>query len=244
MINGKKVLAVIPARGGSKGLPGKNIKILCGKPLVAWPIQAAKESAYIDKIIVSTDDLKIAEIAKYEGIQIPFLRPSELATDNSVAEDAICHVIDKLSMQGEEYDYCIKLEATSPLTERADIDQALEILESNREKADSIVGVSEIVGAHPDYTAIINQEGLISPYFGQEFTKAVNRQEIKKLYFYEGTLYVSVVKVLKKHKSFYHHRTLPYFVPKWKSLEVDDLTDFICIEAIINNLDQIKGKKK
>jgi CMP-N,N'-diacetyllegionaminic acid synthase len=244
MINGKNVLAVIPARGGSKGLPGKNIKILCGKPLIAWPIQVAKDSAYIDKIIVSTDDLEIADVAISEGIQIPFLRPPELATDKSVAEDAIVHVIDILTMQGEEYDYCVKLEATSPLTESSDVDKALELLDSNRVKADSIVGVSEIIGAHPDYTASINRDGMISPYFGKEFTKAVNRQEINKLYFYDGTLYISEIKALKNNKSFYHNRTMPYIAPKWKSLEVDDLTDFICIEAIINNLDQIKGKQK
>ena len=241
MINGKKVLAIIPARGGSKGLPGKNIKELCGKPLVAWPIHAAKNSLYVDKIIVSTDGPQIADIARQEGAEVPFLRPDELAADDSTTISVIVHAINFLLGQGETFEYCILLESTSPLTEGYDINKAFELLESMRTKADSIVGVSEVVSTHPVFDARINQEGLISPYVGEDFSGAVRRQDIEKLYFFEGTLYISDVKTLLEKQTFYHSRTLPYIVPKWKSFEVDDVVDLICIKAIMKNLDKIKN---
>lgn len=196
MINGKSVLAIIPARGGSKGLPGKNIKELCGKSLVAWPIHAAKSSLYVDKIIVSTDDPQIADIARQEGAEVPFLRPEELAADDSTTISVIVHAIDFLSELRETFEYCILLEPTSPLTESYDIKKAFELLESMRTKADSIVGVSKVVSTHPVFDARINQEGLITPYVGEDFSGAVRRQDIEKLYFFEGSLYISDIKTL------------------------------------------------
>lgn len=242
MINGKAVLAIIPARSGSKGLPGKNIKDLCGKPLIAWPIHAAKSSLYIDKIIVSTDDPQIADIARQEGAEVPFLRPEELATDDSTTISVILHAINFLSEIRETFEYCVLLEPTSPLTENYDINRAFELLESMRTKADSIVGVSEVVSAHPVFDARINKEGLITPYVGEDFSGAVRRQDIEKLYFFEGSLYISDVKILLEKQTFYHSRTLPYIVPKWKSLGVNYMVDLICIEAIMKNMDLIKGR--
>jgi CMP-N,N'-diacetyllegionaminic acid synthase len=242
MINDKKVLAIIPARGGSKGLPGKNIKELCGKPLIAWPIQAAKNSLYIDKIILSTDELQIADIAIQEGAEVPFLRPGELASDDSTTISVIVHTINYLSEIGEIFDYCILLEPTSPLTEGCDINKSLELLESMRTKADSIVGVSKVVSTHPVFDVKINQEGLIKPYIGEDFSGAGRRQDIEELYFFEGSLYISDVKTLLAKQTFYHSRTLPYIVPNWKAFEVDDMVDLLCIEAIMKNMDLIKGK--
>lgn len=242
MISQKSVLAIIPARGGSKGLPGKNIKKLCGKPLVAWPIHAAKSSLYVDKIIVSTDDPQIADIARREGAEVPFLRPEKLAADDSTTISVIVHAINFLSELGETFEYCILLEPTSPLTESYDIDNAFELLESMRTKADSIVGVSEVIATHPVFDVTINQEGLITPYVGEDFSGAVRRQDIEKLYFFEGSLYISDVKTLLERQTFYHSRTLPYIVPKWKAFEVDDMVDLICIEAIMKNIALIKGK--
>lgn len=242
MINGNSVLAIIPARGGSKGLPGKNLKELCGKPLVAWPIHAAKSSLYVDKIIVSTDDSQIADIARQEGAEVPFLRPGDLAADDSTTISVIVHGINFLSKIGETFEYCVLLEPTSPLTEGCDINRALELLESMRTKADSIVGVSEVVLTHPVFDARINQEGLITPYVGEDFSGAGRRQDIEKLYFFEGSLYISDIKTLLEKQTFYHNRTVPYIVPKWKSFEVDDMVDLLCIEAIMKNLDLIKGK--
>ncbi len=242
MINGKSVLAIIPARGGSKGLPGKNIKELCGKPLVAWPICTAKNSSYVDKIIVSTDDPKIGEIARQEGAEVPFLRPSELATDISTTISVIIHAVNFLLKRGESFDYCLLLEPTSPLTEKHDVNEALELLDSMRSKADAIVGVSEVISTHPVFDVRITRGGLISPYVGEDFSAAGRRQDLEKLYFFDGSLYISDMKTLLEKQTFYHSRTLPYITPKWKSFEVDDIVDFICIEAIMKNLTLLKEK--
>ncbi len=244
MINDKKVLAIIPARGGSKGLPGKNVKELCGKPLIAWPICAAKKSLYVDKIVVSTEDLNIADIARREGAEVPFLRPESLAVDDSTTISVLLHVLNNLVETGETFDYCLLLQPTSPLTEGCDINKALELLESMRTKADSIVGVSEVVSTHPVFDARINQEGLITPYVGEDFSGAVRRQDIEKLYFFDGSLYISDVKTLLEKQTFYHDRTLPYIVPKWKAFDVDDMVDLICIEAVMKNLNKIKNNTR
>ena len=241
MINGKSVLAIIPARGGSKGLPKKNILHLGGRPLLGWPIKAAKHSMYVDRVIVSTDDKKIARIAKEQGAEVPFLRPSELALDTSPTISVLEHAIAFTKREGCSYDYCFLLEPTSPLTESADVDGALEKLDSNRDIADSIVGVSRVEAAHPVFDVVINKKGLIEPYLADGFSKAGRRQDLEDLYFFEGSLYISDTTVLLKKRSFYYDRTLPYIVPRWKSIEVDDMVDLICVEAIMKNMDKIKS---
>lgn len=240
MINGKRVITIIPARGGSKGLPGKNIKHLCGKPLVSWPISAALNCPVVDTVIVSTEDAEIAGIAKKAGAKVPFMRPSHLAEDTSSTISVLTYTLQRLSEMGDEYDYCILLEPTSPLTENIDISLALDLLDSKRDIADSIVGVSEVVSAHPVFDSRINSGGLLEPFHGADFSSVGRRQEIEELYFFEGSLYISDVISLMEKKSFYHGRTLPYVVPKWKSLEIDDLVDFICVEAILKNIESIR----
>lgn len=235
MINGKSVLAVIPARGGSKGLPRKNILPLSGKPLIAWSIEAANKSKFIDRCIVSTDDTEIAKVAEAHGCEVPFMRPEHLARDTSASMDVIFHALNFLSNQSIAYDYIIELEPTSPLRDSDDIDIALEKLDNNREKADSIVGVSRVESAHPAFDVKINNDGLIEPYIGKAFS-VLRRQDIEDLYFFEGSVYISDVEVLMKKGSFYHERTMPYIVPRWKSLEIDEMVDLITAEAIMNNL--------
>ena len=156
MIGEKKVLALIPARSGSKGLPGKNIINLNGKSLLGWPIEASKNSQYIDKIVVSTDDELIAQTAQNFGAEIPFLRPAELATDESTSIVVIEHALMFFKEKGIDFDYLVFLEPTSPLTEATDINRALEALESNS-LADSIVGVSLVESTHPVFDVSINK---------------------------------------------------------------------------------------
>jgi N-acylneuraminate cytidylyltransferase/CMP-N,N'-diacetyllegionaminic acid synthase len=244
MIEGKSVLAIIPARGGSKGLPRKNIVSLCGKPLIAWPIQAAKQSAYVDKVVVSTDDSEIADMARQEGAEVPFLRPSELATDTATSISVIEHVIDFLSGQGDQFDYCVFLEPTSPLTEADDVNKALHTLNLKREIADAIVGVSRVISSHPVFDVTIDSNGLIRPFLANGFSSPTRRQDLNKLYFFEGSLYISDTAVLLKQERFYHERTLAYVVPKWKAFEIDDIVDFICVEAIMKNMERIKKNER
>jgi len=240
MINKKKVLVVIPARSGSKGLPNKNIKVLCGLPLLGWPINAALGSKYIDSVIVSTDDQKIAELAKELGAETPFIRPDKIATDTSPTHETLLHALDYLASKGQDFDYIVLLEPTSPLTESSDIDNALDILESNHEIADAIVGVSKVHATHPSFCISINSKGLVKPYQGKAFDLPVRRQEIDDVYFFDGSLYISEVKKYRQETTFYHDRTLPYVVPQWKSLEVDTLLDFVLIETVMKNRNQFK----
>jgi CMP-N,N'-diacetyllegionaminic acid synthase len=242
MINGKKVLAIIPARGGSKGLPGKNIMELCGKPLIAWPLEAARESKYIDKCVVSTDDEEIARIALDWGGEVPSLRPKHLASDSAKSYDVVEYTLTE-TIQGVTYHYICLLEPTSPLTDSDDIDHAIKLLDQNRAKADSIVGVTRVEECHPIFNVRLNEAGLIQPFMGGEFT-SVRRQDVEELFMKEGSLYISDVSVLLQKKSFYHSRTLPFIVPKWKSLEVDDYLDFKFVETVINNIVAIRNQAR
>ena len=216
MYNNKKILAIIPARGGSKGLPNKNIKPLCGKPLIGWSIEQAGGSAYIDEIFVSTDSAEIASVAESFGIKVPFLRPAELATDTSPSSEFVLHTIDYYRSQGQEFDYILLLEPTSPLRDVADINTAIEQL-LNHKTAKSIVGVSKV--------------GLLEPYLGE--MKVLRRQDLNDLYFFEGSLYLSDINFYIKEHTFYHHLTLPYIVPKYKAYEIDDIVDFYIVERIL-----------
>lgn len=243
MINNKKILALITARSGSKGLPGKNIKELCGKPLLGWPITAARGSKYVDKVVISTDSQQYADIAVQLGAEAPFLRPSKLASDTASSFDVVKHVVDFFKNTGKTFDYLVLLEPTSPLTEPIDIDLALERLEKRQSIADSIIGVSKLESAHPCFNVTVDKKSRITPWYTDDFSSAGRRQDLDNIYFFEGTLYISKMEALLKHKGFYHERTLAYKVPKWKSFEVDDITDFYCIESIMKNLQKIKEYK-
>lgn len=239
MINGKRVLAVIPARGGSKGLPGKNIRPLLGKPLIAWSVEHALGSDLIDDVVVSTDDPEIARIAAESGAEVPFLRPAELALDNTPTFPVLKHVLDSLASQGRSYEYLVLLEATSPLREPVDLDGALQMLDA-RPEAESIVAVADVETRHPEFIVRIGSDGLLKPYL-HERVRVLRRQELDSLHFLSGTLYISRVDALLREQTFYHDRTLPYPVPKYKSYEIDDLCDFTIVEALLGA--RLEGKK-
>lgn len=230
MYKGKRILAIIPARGGSKGLPGKNIKNLCGKPLIAWSIEHALQSKYIDELYISTDSLDIALVAEQCGVKVPELRPNEYASDTAPSSAFILYTIEKLKNEGQTFDYFILLEPTSPLRDVEDIDCSIEML-VNTPDADSIVGLCKAEDIHPAFMVKISIDGLLSPYEAE--MKTLRRQELSDVFFFEGTVYVSKVNAFIEKKAFYHDKTLPYIVPKWKSYEVDDIIDFTIIEAIM-----------
>ncbi|MDG2003440.1 MAG: acylneuraminate cytidylyltransferase family protein [Novosphingobium sp.] len=240
MIDGCRVLAIVPARSGSKGLPGKNIRELCGKPLLAWPVEAAREAPAIDDVIISTDSSAYAEIAVRHGARAPFLRPSELASDTASSVDFILHALDWLAKNEQrQFDYVALLEPTSPLTTSTDITSALEQLIAAGEKADAIVGISEMSVTHPAYAVGLGKDGRIAPAFAPDFANLPRRQEVERLYALDGSLYISSVDAFRREESFYHSRTIGYVTPRFQSFEVDDLIDFVCIEAILKNRDLI-----
>jgi CMP-N,N'-diacetyllegionaminic acid synthase len=241
MIGTSRVLALIPARAGSKGLPGKNIRLLHGKPLLAWPIAAAKASRYVDKVVVSTDSAAYADIAIAYGAEVPALRPAELAADTSASSAAVIHMLDHLKSLGEVFDYLLLLEPTSPLTEGTDIDAALETLHANRRDGDALVTVSELVAMHPAFAVKRDLHGRIEPYAAVDFTRLPRRQDIDALYALDGSLYISAVDRYCATLSFCHDRTLSHVMPAYKAHEVDSLIDFICIEAILSRYDQVRS---
>lgn len=237
MINGKRILAIVPARKGSKGLPMKNVRPLAGKPLLAWPIAAARASAYVDRVIISTDDQGFADLAVAHGADAPFLRPAELASDTAPSIGFILHAVEALADQGDRYDYVVLLEPTSPLTEGSDVDAALEQLVAA--DADAIVGVSRLEATHPAFAVRKTEDGAITPYAAATFGDLPRRQDIEPLFVLDGSLYISSVDALRRERGFCHARSLGYETARHKAHEVDDLVDFICIEAIASNLNML-----
>lgn len=244
MINGKRVLALIPARAGSKGLPDKNIRQLHGRPLLAWPVLAARGSAYVDTVAISTDSQHYADIAAGYGAEVPFIRPAALAADTSPSIDFMLHALNHYEHVGTPIDYLLLLEPTSPLTEASDIDAALEQLEAAGSAADALVGVTAMVTSHPAYAVKIDFSGAISPYAAANFASLPRRQDIEPIYCLDGTLYLSTVAALRRERSFCHAKTLGYVTERHKALEVDDFVDFVCIEAVMANLEAIKRESE
>ena len=238
MYKNNKILGLITARGGSKGLPGKNTRPLLGKPLIAWTIDQAISSNYLDKIVVSTDSKDIADVAKLYGAEVPFLRPKYLATDTSTSIDVINHALDYLNEQDQHFEYIVLLEPTSPLRETSDIDSAIEDLINHSFRATSIVAVSKVEVAHPMFCVKLDENNFIGPY-EKKLINQIRRQDIPKAYFYAGLIYISKITALKKNQGFNHDETLAYVIPKWKSPEIDDIYDFICIEALLKNKNKL-----
>jgi len=235
MYKDKNIIGLIPARGGSKGLPKKNIRELCGKPLIAWSIEHGLASKYLDRIIVSTDDEAIAYISKKWGAEVPFSRPKELANDEAKTIDVIIHALEYLRGKDCLPDYLLLLEPTSPLREVEDIDKCIEILLGNN-AAQSIVSVARLESGHPEFNIMIDEEtGFIKKLDGSTKFRVLRRQELQDVFFFEGTIYLSKVSTLYEKRTFYHKATLAYVVPRWKSFEVDEVADLICIEALLKS---------
>jgi N-acylneuraminate cytidylyltransferase/CMP-N,N'-diacetyllegionaminic acid synthase len=231
ILKNRKIIGIIPARAGSKGLPKKNIILLKGKPLIAWTIKCALKSKYIDKVIVSTDDPKISEISKKYGAKVPFSRPPHLATDTASSISVVIHALQKLSEAGENYDYVVLLEPTSPLREPKDIDECVEKLHRT---GGSVVTVCISEASHPNFLFRKKPDQRL-----QRFTPkpaiSYRRQDQATLLFPEGTVYCSEVKILKEKKSFYHKNTFGHEVPFWKSFEIDNEDDLKIVAALIQS---------
>lgn len=233
MYKGKTFLGIIPARGGSKGLPRKNILPLNGKPLITWSIEAGQKSRYLDMVMVTTDDQDIAQTAKNAGAEVPFMRPADLSGDTASSIDVIEHTINFYSKQRQQdFDYIVLLEPTSPLRETDDIDLAIErLLES---QAEAITGIAKTESQNPAFLLKMDTEGFLKGY-DQKGLRSLRRQDINEVYFLEGTIYISTTEALLRERTFYHDKTIGYVVPKYKSLEIDDIDDLVMVEAIMKH---------
>ena len=223
MIENKTVLAVIPARGGSKGVPRKNIRKVAGKPLIAWTIEKANKSQYIDRLVVSTDDQEIADIAAQWGGEVPFLRPDELAQDDT---PGIAPVIHMLATIRPAYDLVVLLQPTSPLRTVEDIDGAIALLVKRDARA--CVSVVE-PDKSPYWMYSLDKFGHLMPLLGGDYAC---RQDIPPVYALNGAVYVADVCWLLRKQVFVSDETVAYIMPKERSIDIDSETD-LAISTII-----------
>lgn len=222
MYKHKTIVALITARGGSRRLPNKNIKRFLGKPLIAWTIRQALASKYIDRIIVSTDSKKIADISKRYGAEAPFLRPKKIATDNAKSMDAVVHAIEWLRNKGQSYDLLILLQPTSPLRKKEDIDKSIELLFSK--KAQAVISVCK-VDHHPYWSNKLPGNGRMNNFIHPDAANKSSR-ELKNFYRLNGATFLGYCDYLKKQKSFLGSKTYAYIMPKERSVDIDDEIDF------------------
>jgi len=224
-----KILAVIPARSGSKGLKDKNIKPLCGLPLCAWTINAAKESGIFDEIHFSTDSPAYAAIAEKYGASVPFLRDSELASDTASSWDVIKAVVSKYEAMKRDFDAVMLLQPTVPFRSAGDIRSALEILESKN--ANAVVSVTE-----PDHTPLwcapLPADGNMY-VFHERFKHLTARQKLEKHFSLNGAVYLVRIPYLKTCGDIYEDRCYACFMPRERSFDIDDQLDFDICEFML-----------
>jgi len=229
----KNILGLIPARGGSKGLPGKNIKSLLGKPLIAWTIKQALASKYLDRLVVSTDNKEIAEISRKYGADVPYMRPKELAEDNAKGIDVVLHLIDWLKENDnrKQYELIMLLQPTSPLRRFEDIDKAIELLFLKEAKA--IVSVCE-VDHHPLWANTLPEDGCMKDFIRKEIMNK-NRQELPVFYRLNGAIYLAYCNYIKQCKSFLGKETFAYVMPRERSIDIDNEMDLKLAEILMNS---------
>jgi len=234
LINDKRVLGLIPARGGSKRLPRKNLLDLNGKPLIVWTIESALNSKLLDDVIVSTDDLEISSMASLHGIKVPFIRPADLARDDTPSIDVVLHAIDEMKTgYGLEYDYICLLEPTSPIRKNSDIDAMIAKLESKAADFDGIISVGEAL-LHPSIMQKVDDDNL--RHLFPQFPITTIRQEYEAVHVPFGVAYICKTDTLISEKTFYPTRLTHYTVERYQYFEVDDYVDLLCIEAVLRML--------
>ncbi|MDD2494205.1 MAG: acylneuraminate cytidylyltransferase family protein [Tissierellia bacterium] len=235
MYKGKSILAIIPARGGSKGIPRKNIRNMAGMPLMAWSIEAGRRSKYIDRIIVSTEDREIMDIALKYGAEVPFLRPNELAQDNTPGVEPVLYTVKKLiNDENNKYDYTILLQPTSPLRNEKHIDEAIETLLSinNIKKFNSLISVTEV--EHPVYwNRLIGANNELKDFLKYDKSIKFRRQHFNNVYRLNGAIYLIETDALLKYMNFETDNTMAYKMDKKSTIDIDCIDDFELAEFYI-----------
>lgn len=218
MYLGKKFIGIIPARGGSKGIPNKNIVDVYGKPLIGYTIEAAKQSKYLDHIYVSTDSESIAQVCRNYGININELRPSELATDEAQTIDVLRHVLGNIPLGS--FDYAVLLQPTQPLRMAKHIDEAIEMV--TPDSIESIVSVNE-VSEHPIFMRIIASDGKLNSIL--KVSSTVRRQDLDTFYKVNGAIYINRVDQILNSAVSLNDNIYPYIMDKSFDLDIDTADD-------------------
>ena len=221
----KKILAVIPARGGSKGLPGKNTKLLHGKPLICYSIDAARGILPDEHICVSTDDKDIIKIVEDYGLHVPFIRPDELATDQSSVNDVLLHALDFYKHTSIYYDIVLLLQPTSPLRTSQDIEEAFRLY---NDSIDMVVSVS--ISHTPSVLCKETEFGFVELMLNPT---AGRRQNVPIYYEYNGAIYIINPKSLREKGMSNFEKKVKYIMPKHRSVDIDDQYDFMYAETLL-----------
>ena len=220
------LLVVIPARGGSKGLPGKNIKMLCGKPLIAYSIDVARAFADDNNICVSTDSEEIKQVVEQYGLKVPFLRPDYLATDTATSDDVLIHAVNYYREQyGRTFKKLLLLQPTSPLRTKEDVEEAIRLY---RDDIDMVVSVMK---SHaPAVLCQDDDQGYVQLTYNK---KALGRQQLPDMYEFNGAVYVMSVDALLEKKMAGFTKIVKYVMSKEHSIDIDDIYDFLQVESIL-----------
>ena len=226
MIEGLSVLALIPARGGSKGLPGKNIRPAGGRPLIDFTIAAARAAQCVDRVVLSSDDDEIMRVARDCGCEVPFRRPAELATDEASSIDVVLHALDALPA----HDLVVLLQPTSPLRTAEDIDGACRLM--LQRDAQSCVSVTPAEQS-PYWMFRLSGDGLLDPLL-TDSARASRRQDLPPVYVLNGAVYVARCEGLRRERSFVGPRTVGYVMPAERSLDIDTPADFEAFARLVS----------
>lgn len=232
----KIILGVIPARGGSKGVPRKNIRLLCGKPLIQYIFESAQKSKYINRLILSTEDSEIADVARSIGIEVPFMRPAELATDTASSISVIKHALKHFDDQGTRFDGIISLQATNPFTSTETIDKVIKLwLESG---CDSVTTLSEVTQGHPYITKRLKSDNTIESFCAIPDGVVIHRrQDREKAYYMTGALYMRSRQLIEAENMDGHYLGKDARAVVVDELEANDINnqfDFEFVEWIMN----------
>lgn len=229
LIAPEDIFLLIPARGGSKGLPGKNLKPLAGRPLIQWTIDAALRSEISTQVWVSTDDPEIAQVARQSGAEAPFLRPAPLASDTASTLDVALHALDYLKASGKGCpNYVGLLQPTSPLRTPADLRNAVQLLQTDT--VDAVVSVTP--EPHPvQWLRRLSPEGMLTPWLHD--TGSDQRQGNEPLFRINGAIYLVRTAILRSKRTFFPERTRAYVMPIERSVDIDTLWDFQLAEMIL-----------
>jgi len=228
-----KILGIIPARGGSKGIPGKNIRMLGGKPLIYYAAQAAKESGLVNRLILTTDSAEIAEVGRKLGIETPFIRPAHLAQDNTPMFPVIEHALQFVENEGWQPDIILLLQPTAPLRQADHLRAAVNLLVEA--KCDAVASVIEVPQHYvPDFVLRL-EEGRLKPFLdGGE--KVTRRQDARAAYSRDGTVYAFWRDVFVNKHSIYGDDCRPLLIPRDMSCNLDTMEDWGEVEQKIKNI--------
>ncbi len=231
-----RVLGVVIARGGSKGIARKNVAELCGKPLLQYTAEAALAAGQLSRVILTTENDEIAEVGRKCGLEVPFRRPDELARDDTPSLPVIQHAVRFVQQQGDSFDAVLTLQPTNPLRRAADIDGSIDLLRSSG--ADSVISFVDVGEKHPARMKYVEASGrVVDPPFAEEF-EGQRRQDLQPLYLREGSIYLTRTSVLMERNSFKGEDCRAWMIPPHRACNIDCPFDLKMAQWLIESADQ------